>query len=177
VDAHPLAVDDSAQGYDGLEFYWVAGCRANRNDRIESDQGRCNASEQSFDLGEDILRPHAHLAGIAVRLSGADPNVIADELRDGSITSQVSEIVITRHRAAGVEGTVPSEYIVERRNGSEGSQALERIGQGLDVGNDRGTVGRIVIVPGRPRHLLASSCVEGFEYPERVVHRLFGLPG
>jgi hypothetical protein len=55
VVAHPLAVDDSAKGYDGLELYWVAGCRANRNDRIELDQGRSNASEQSFDLGEDIL--------------------------------------------------------------------------------------------------------------------------
>jgi len=90
------------------------------------------------------------------------------------ITPQVSEVVITRHRAAGVEGAVPSENIVERRNGSEGSQVLERIGQGSNVGNDRGSIGRIVVVPGRPRHLSASSCVEGCEYPERVFHRLLG---
>ena len=177
VDAHPLAVDDGAKGYDGLELYWVAGCSAIRNDRIESEQGRFNASEQSFDLGEDILRPNTHLVGIAVRLGGADPNVIADEFRYGSITPEVSEIVVTRHRAAGVEGAVPIENIVERRNGSEGGLVLERIGQGLDVGKDRGSVGRIVIVPGRPRHLLASSSVEGFEYPERIFRRLFEVTG
>jgi hypothetical protein len=51
VDTEPLAVDDRAKGYDGLELDRAAGCQANRNDRIESDQGRGNAQEEILHLG------------------------------------------------------------------------------------------------------------------------------